>query len=93
MAVKKQGPVPYEVVEKERAVDLFVAPKKEAVWADVVSELLLDRSVFIPNMTRVQRETLRSIIRYRRYGTLRSRTVERDDKSGMLLRLDRGMKK
>jgi hypothetical protein len=94
MAVQMQGksPVPFEVIDRDRAADLFDAPKAETKWGAVVDAILAGKHVFIEGMTRSQRETLRSIVKYRRYGVLRSRTVTQDGVTGMVIRLDRGMK-
>ena len=81
--------VEFRQVDRVDADDLFVAPPKEAKWAEVTAVLLTGKAVFIPGMDRNALESLRSIVNYRRYGRLRSRNTEVDGVQGRLLRIQR----
>ena len=81
--------VEFRVLDSKRADDLFTAPREAEKWAEVIRQLLLGHSVFVPALSRVGRESLRSIISHRRYGVLHSRTTSEGDQDGMILRLDR----
>lgn len=82
--------VEFRQIEKKTGDDMFSAPAQEGKWTPIINALLLGKDVFVPDMTRTQLETVRGIIRTRKYGTLRSRTTAVDDRPGKLLRIIRG---
>jgi hypothetical protein len=81
--------VEFQPIEKRQANDLFTALPREAKWADVVGTLLSGQPVFIPGMSRNALESLRSIINYRKYGRLRSRSTEVEGVAGRILKVQR----
>lgn len=83
------APVEFHPVEKRQADALFTALPKEAKWGPITGALMNGQSVFVPNMARASLEVLRSIINYRKYGRLKSRSTEVDGVAGRLLRIIR----
>lgn len=81
--------VSFRVLDVKRADDLFTAPRDEQKWSEVVRQLILGNAVFVPDMSRVARESLRSIISHRKLGVLRTRKTSENGQGGMILRLDR----
>lgn len=82
--------IEFTQIEKRTGDDLFSAPIGEGKWSNVVITLLSGKDVFIPGMSRSQLETLRGLIRYRKYGMLKSRSMEVDGVEGRLMRIVRG---
>jgi hypothetical protein len=79
--------VEYAVLEKHRADDLFRAPNASQKWAPLVTDLLTGNSVFVKDMTRIELESLRTVLRYRAPGMmLLSRQTENEGERGRLLR-------
>lgn len=81
--------VEFQQIEKRTGNEMFNAPAKEAKWSPVILTMLGGKDVFIPGMTRTQLETVRGLVKYRKYGTLRSRTTEVEGVEGKLLRIVR----
>ena len=82
--------IEFQPINRRRSEDLFNAPSKEAKWANVINTLLSGQAVFVPGMPRTALESLRSIINYRQYGSVRSRWTEVDGVEGRLIELRRG---
>lgn len=79
--------VEYAVLETHRADDLFAAPGANAKWAPLVADLLVGKSIFVKDMTRIELESLRTVLRYRAPAMmLLSRQTEVEGNRGRLLR-------
>ena len=90
--IRPKGRLEYRPLDQKQADDLFSALPHEQKWAPVIGTLLGGAAVFVPNMTRNQLESLRTIINRRTYGRLRSRTTTVDEIRGRVLRVQkRGM--
>lgn len=85
--VRPKPALNFRPLDQRQADDLFTALPHEQKWSDVIGTLLSGAAVFVPNMTRNQLESLRTIINRRTYGRLRSRTTVVDDQSGRVLRV------
>lgn len=80
--------VEYAVLESHRADDLFRQPSGTAKWAALVADLLVGKSVFVPDMTRTELESLRTVLRYRAPAQrLVSRATQIEGEAGRLLRV------
>lgn len=79
--------IDFRRIDKRQADELFTALPKESKWAEITGVLLSGHPVFVPNMSRIQLETLRTIVAHRGYGKLSSRRTEMDGVEGRVLRI------
>ena len=79
--------IPYSVVDEDSADEAFTEPRVSSRWSEVMRVLLNGESIFIPNMSRLDLESLRNGLRYRTNRVLKSRTTSLKGKTGKLLRL------
>jgi hypothetical protein len=73
-------------VAPEEADEIFVS-QRGSRWREITTVLRRGEDVFIPDMSRSDLESLRTVSRYRGYGDLRSRLTTINNRKGRLLRL------
>ena len=81
--------VDYRPIDKRRSDEIFTALPSEAKWGEVTGILLQGQTIFVPDMTRNQLESVRTIVNRRGYGRLRSKRAKVDGQDGRVLRLQR----
>lgn len=82
-------PLEYRVIETKRGDQMYGEPPGTFRWRSIITELLTGNYLFVPGMSRLEVESLRSIIAYHKYGVLRTRATVENGEEGRLLRLDR----